>query len=58
MIQGAIEIKEIRSIKRSFDKDKTELENDKNKKLKMMLNQKIDSKKKRIFQMIEGQINL
>ena len=57
MIQGAIE-KKIRSIKRSFDKDKTELENDKNKKLKMMLNQKIDSKKKRIFQMIEGQINL
>lgn len=50
--------KKIRSIKRSFDKDKTELENDKNKKLKMMLNQKIDSKKKRIFQMIEGQINL
>ena len=57
MIQGNRN-KKIRSIKRSFDKDKTELENDKNKKLKMMLNQKIDSKKKRIFQMIEGQINL
>ena len=58
MIHRGNRNKKIRSIKRSFDKDKTELENDKNKKLKMMLNQKIDSKKKRIFQMIEGQINL
>ena len=57
MIQGNRN-KKIRSIKRSFDKDKTELENDKNKKLKTMLNQKIVSKKKRIFQMIERQINL
>lgn len=50
--------KKIRSIKRSFDKDKTELENDKNKKIKDDVKSKDRLQKKRIFQMIEGQINL
>ena len=49
--------KKIRSIKRSFDKDKTELENDKIK-IKDDVKSKDRLQKKRIFQMIEGQINL
>lgn len=50
--------KKIRSIKRSFDKDKTELENDKNKKIKDDVKPKDSLQKEKNLSMIERQINL